>query len=173
MNISSAFLQLFKRKTKLDKILGIHYNGEDNLYPDYTESIITNSVTALEASDLMTSFLVGQGFENEANNDISVHDENNTSLLDLADEAAESIVRQRGVFIHANYNRKFQVENYEVLNYSDCRVGKQDSNKYSGKILVCSDWSDAKARKNADVIDVFNPKESVVKEQIKKSRVLR
>lgn len=164
-NLSSAFLKLFQREAKLDKVLGIHYNGEDNLYPDYIEGLISNSVTALECADLMTSFLVGRGFDN-ANNTI-VDPANDTTLLEFLGDVAESVAKHRGAFIHVNYDEDYKAKSYKVLPYTDCRVGKTDDNDYSGKIHVCSDWSKDKEAKKASKIDVYNSKEVVIKEQVK------
>lgn len=166
-NLSSAFLKIFQRKAKLDKVLGIHYNGEDNLYPDYVEGLISNSVTALECADLMTSFLVGKGFENV--NETIVDPSNETTLLEFLGDVAESVAKHRGAFIHVNYNKDYEPKSYKVIPYTDCRVGKTDDNDYSGKIHICSDWSNDKEAKKATKIDVYNSKKIVIKEQVAKA----
>lgn len=162
----TAFLQIFK-KAKVDKRLGIHYNGVNNLYPNEIETVIAESVTAQRCSALMVSYLIGKGFE--GNNDLIINETTKTTLYEFGEQIGESLANHNGVFIHVNYDAELKHKDYKVYQFSDCRVGKRDSNKYSGKILVCDDWSDTKLAKDATVIDVYNENPDVIREQIKKA----
>jgi hypothetical protein len=169
-NLGAAFLEIFKNKgAKYDKTLKIHKNGVDNNYPDLVETLIENSVTATLSANLMASYISGKGFGDELNK-IIVHKEKGTTLLQFAQDIADSIATHRGVFIHVNYDANYDHKDFDVLPFSDCRIGKKDDNSYNGKILVCENWADSKLAKKAKVVDVYNPIEKVVKSQIKKAK---
>ena len=168
-NLASAFLEVFKNKVaKFDKTLKIHRNGVDNNYPELVEALIENSVTAMLSANLMASYISGKGFGDTANR-IIVHKEKGTTLLQFAQEIADSIATHRGVFIAVNYNANYDHKDLDVLPFSDCRLGKKDDNSYNGKILVCDNWTDSAKAKKAKVVDVYNPIEKVLKSQINKA----
>ena len=52
--------------------------------------------------------------------------------------------------------------------FSSCRIGQKDDNNYSGKILICKDWTDEKETKNIKKVDVYNSNKAVIKEQFEK-----
>lgn len=158
-----AFLEIFK-KAKVDKRLGFHWNGPDNLYPQEIENLIAESVTALRGSKLMSAYMIGKGFE--GNNSLMVNEDDNLTLFEFGNDIAQSITNHKGVWIHMNYNLQYRATDFTVLPFTDCRLGRKDSNKYSGKILVCDDWADGKKAKNAEKFDVFNPKKEVIQSQI-------
>lgn len=169
-SITSAFLQIFK-KAPLNKSLGIHKNGSDNLYPEYIENIISESVTAFRCSRLMSSYIIGKGFGEETNK-IIINENKGTSLFRFGMDISDSIADHKGVWIHVNYNIEGKFINFDVLPFTDCRLGKKDNNSYSGKIHLCEDWSDGKKAKKATKIDVFNPDPVVVRSQIEKAKGL-
>jgi len=166
-NFASAFLELFKT-AKADKRLGFHWNGDDNLYPEYVENVINESVTALRCSKLMASYIIGKGFE--GSNSVIVNKDRDSgkelSLFEFGNDVAQSITNHSGVYIHVNYNQEYKPLSYSVIPFTDCRVGRKDSNKYSGKILVCEDWKDQKLTKKAMKFDVFNPSIEIIKSQV-------
>lgn len=169
MKIDSSFIKtLFNKIAKFDKKLGIHFNGEENNYAELVEAVIANSVTALSCKNLMSTYISGKGLGEELNK-IAVHPEKEITLLQFAQDIADSFAEQRGVFIHVNYNLANEIKDMQVLPFADCRVGRKDSNRYAGKILVCEDWSDKKYTKEARVVDVYNPRPEVIQEQIKKA----
>ena len=165
IRIQAAFLQIFNKTPKYDKSKKVHLNGVDNNYPDFVESIISESVTASRCAKLMADYISGKGFGDELNK-VIVHKEKQTTLLKFAQDIAESIAEQNGVFIHCNYDGNHDITSMDVLPFSDCRVGKKDGNDYSGKILTCNDWGDNKKVKQATVIDVYNPDKKVIQQQI-------
>ncbi|SOC79820.1 hypothetical protein SAMN06296241_1357 [Salinimicrobium sediminis] len=171
-NLGAAFLEIFKSKeAKYDKTLKIHRNGVDNNYPDLVEALIENSVTATLSANLMASYISGKGFGDDPNK-LIVHKEKGTTLLQFAQEIADSIANHRGVFIHVNYDGNLDHKDFDVLPFSDCRLGKQDDNKYNGKILVSENWTDIKKAKAAKVVDVYNPDKKVLKTQIRRAKSL-
>lgn len=173
-NVKSVLLGIYKKLTTFDNKIGVISNGVDNLYPERADRFINNSVTAKTCAKIMTSYLVGKGWGKERKEDeeidkdkIIVNSNNGLTLQKFTSKIGASFSKQRGVFIHINYNLNYKPSSYDVLPYAECRLGKKDDNKYNGKIGVSDKW-DAKNIKNSDItfIDVFNPKESIVKEQI-------
>lgn len=171
-NLGAAFLEIFKNKgAKYDKTLKIHRNGVDNNYPDLVEALIENSVTATLSANVMASYISGKGFGNDLNK-IIINKDKGTTLLQFAQDIADSLANHRGVFIHVNYDANYDHKDFDVLPFSDCRIGKKDDNSYNGKILVCENWTDTKLAKKARAVDVYNPTQSVIKTQIKKAHSL-
>ena len=155
-----SVLDYLKRLVKWDSKLEIYTNGIDNAYPERMERLKNNSVTSKTASNIMVQYLLGKGF-GEAD---KVMVGKNLKLIDFAEDVAEDIVDQKGFFVHVNYNLNYEISSLKVLPFNSCRLGKKDSDKYNGKILIKEDWSDAK--EVAKVIDVYNPKKDVLEAQI-------
>lgn len=160
-------IDIIKKAIKFDKKRNIFLNGEDNAYPESQDRLINNSVTAKMASLLMVQYLIGEGFGKELDNKV-LNTEENLTLIDFATDIAEEITNQRGVFIHVGYNGDtLKPINPKILPLDWCRLGKKDDKRYNGKILIKTDWRNSK--EEAIEIDVFNPKKSVVRSQIRKA----
>ena len=159
-SIKTALLEIVKKVIKWDKKLEIYTNGDDNAYPERMERYKNNSITAKMASEIMVQYLIGKGFGELDNIKIG-----GVKLIDLADDIARDLVDNRGVFIHVNYDANFEVAEWSVLPFNNCRVGKKDSSEYNGKILVCNDWNDIKNNKPR-TINVFNPAKEIVMYQV-------
>ena len=162
---NAEFLKIFNKTPKYDKSKKVHLNGVDNNYPDFVESIISESVTASRCAKLMADYISGKGF-GEVPNQIVVHKEKQTTLLKFCQDISESIAEHGGVYIHCNYNANHDIKNMDVLPFPDCRIGKKDGNDYSGKILTCNDWGDNRKVKQATVVDVYNSDKKVIQAQI-------
>lgn len=163
--LAATFIELFQKKAPLDKRLDIHENGIGNNYPELVESRIENSVTALRCKNLMASYIAGRGFGDD-NNKVIVHPDKGTTLLDFTQQIADSIATHYGVFVHANYNGNYEIKSLDVLPFGDCKIGRKDDDGYTGKIHICSDWSDSKLSKNAIKIDAYNPDKKVIQAQV-------
>lgn len=162
--IKTTLLSIYKKVVEWDKKLEVYKNGEDNAYPERMERFRNNSVTASMSSNTMIQYLLGKGF-GEANN-IKI---GNLKLIDIADDVARDIVDNRGVFFHVNYDANFDVSDFSVIPFNQCRIGLKDSKLYNGKILTYHDWS-AKIDKNkVSVIDVFNPNKEIIASQVEKA----
>lgn len=157
---------IYHKLTKFDKQIGIIKNGIDNAYPERIERFINNSVTAKTSANIMAAFLVGKGF-GEPNNKIIVNAKKGTTLFKLADKISKNLTRQRGVYIHVNYNLNYTFDSIDVLPFNHCRLGKKDDDDYNGKIGVSEKFGTEKI-KNSDIefIDVYNPDKEVIKAQI-------
>tara|TARA_R110002049_G_scaffold309180_1_gene518125 strand:- start:14555 stop:15745 length:1191 start_codon:yes stop_codon:yes gene_type:complete len=168
-SLKAVLINIYKKLTTYDKSLGIIANGVDNVYPERADRFINNSVTAKTCSKIMASYLAGKGFG--SNNEIVVDEKNNTTLQKFTSDIAKSFSKQRGVFIHVDYNANLKPSSYRVLPYSHCRLGKKDDEQYNGKIAVSDNWDNAKLKKEEiTFIDVFNPKEKVLKAQVEKCK---
>jgi hypothetical protein len=156
-------LDIIKRAVKWDKKLEVYQNGEDNLYPERIDRVINNSVTAKMASEMMVQYLIGKGF-GEADN-FKVNE--SQKLIDFAIDVADSLVRQRGIAIHFDYNLNFEPINPKVLDFTKIRLGLKDSIEYNSKIVFKNDWNNAKEK--AIIFDVFNKNPEIVQYQIERS----
>ena len=166
MRVDSAFIKgLFNKLPVFNKKAGIHHNGEDNNYPELVDALTTNSVTALRCSRLLASYLTGKGFEGDLNK-VAVHPDKGITLLRFLQDVSKSVADHNGVFVHVNWNAAYEIKDMTVLPFSDCRVGRKDSNRYNGQILVCEDWSDSKSVKKAEKVHVYNPNPKVIDKQV-------
>ena len=160
-------IDIVKKIRGYDKKENIYTNGEDNAYPEITDRLINNSVTAKMCSSLMVQYLIGKGFKKEVN-ELIINEKEQITLQDYSEHLAEEIVNNRGVFIHVNYKANdagiYEPIDPKVLPFDWCRVGEKDDNMYNSKILMKVDWSDTK--KKAVKFDVYNPKQIVIKKQI-------
>lgn len=166
--ISVKFFDIFKKKIGYDKRNEIFENGEDNAYPEMIDRLINNSVTAKMASDIMCQYLKGSGY-GKVLDDTIINNDTKTTLRDFDTHVKNEIVKNRGVFIHVNYeiqeNGTLTQTNPKVLPFDWCRIGKKDSLNYNGKIHVKSDWRNS--RDEPVTFDVFNDNQTVLKAQIK------
>lgn len=163
----SLLIDVWKRLTPWSRSADVYANDTDNSYPERMDRLINNSVTAKSAAVIMVQYLLGKGY-GEANDSIIVNREKNLKLIDFADDVADDLVKQRGVFIHINWNALYQIADFSVVPYEWCRIGRKDSNDYAGKIPVCKEWLHPK-RSEIQLIDVFNPRKSVIDAQVEKT----
>lgn len=164
----SLLIDVWKRLTPWNRSADVYANDTDNSYPERMDRLINNSVTAKSAAAIMVQYLLGKGY-GEANDNLIVNREKNLKLIDFADDVADDLVKQRGVFIHINWNALYQIADFSVIPYEWCRIGRKDSNDYAGKIAVCKEWLHPK-RSDIQLIDVFNPRKSVIDAQVEKAR---
>lgn len=162
--ITTYISDIYKRLVKWDKKLEIHTNGIDNAYTERMERYRNNSITATMASNKMIQYVIGKGF-GEADNLLI----GGIKLIDLADDIAHDLVDNRGVFIHANYDANYDVSNFKVIPFAQCRIGEKDSKEYNGKILVYKDWTGKVDKKNVQVLNVYNPDKKIVAYQVEKA----
>lgn len=164
--IPTAYKQ--ERKDIFNKRFGVIFNGEDNLKPLITENAIDLSPTASQCADMFESFLGGAGFETELD-DVDVSD-NFWKVItpnDLLADACKDISKHSGVFINVGYNAAFQKEYYKIIPYRLCRLGKKDSDGYSGKIVVApKGWGRHLKKEDVDIYDAYNPNPDVIQQQV-------
>lgn len=163
--IATLISDVYKKIVSWDKKLQIYSNGIDNAYPERMERYRNNSITATMASNKMIQYLLGKGFGESDNLLIG-----KIKLIDLADDIARDIVDNRGVFIQVNYDANFDVSDFKVLPFNDCRIGQKDSQEYNGKILVYKDWGGKVDKSKVQILNVYNPDKEIVKYQVEKAK---
>lgn len=99
----TLFIEFWKRLTPWNKFAEVYANDTDNAYPERMDRLINNSVTAKSAAAIMSQYLMGRGFGAD-NDGIIINKSKNLKLADFAAEVADDLVKQRGVFIHINWN---------------------------------------------------------------------
>jgi len=163
----TLLIDIFKRLTPWTKGFDVYSNDDDNAYPERMDRLINNSVTAKSAANIMVQYLIGKGYGTEADK-VIINKDKNLKLIDFADDVADDLVKQRGVFIHINYNALYQISDFSVLPFEWCRIGKKDSKDYNGKIVIHKDWAKAK-KGQPEPIDVYNPRKAVIDAQVEKA----
>ena len=163
----TLLINVWKRLTPWSKSADVYANDTDNAYPERMDRLINNSVTAKSAASIMVQYLMGKGY-GEENDRLIINKDKNLSLINLADDMADSLVKQRGVFIHINWNALYQIADCSVIPFEWCRIGKTDSNDYTGKIAVCKEWLKPK-KADIQLIDVYNPRKKVIDAQVEKA----
>src|SRR5690554_2620214 len=168
--MKSKLVETHKESTKqvYNRSLGVFFNGEDNLYPLLIENLIDASPTATQCAWLYESFLGGGGFRQDFSNvDLSEDDFHMYDPNDLLIDVAESISRHQGVFVHINYNALYQKEDFSVLPFDQCRLGKRDDKHYHGKIVVSEKGWGRELKKDELVsFDTYNPRPEVIQAQV-------
>jgi hypothetical protein len=151
-----------------NKRLGVIFNGEDNLKPLIIENLIDSSPTAFQCAWIYESFLAGGGFEQDMSAiNLSEDEFKKVNPNDLLFNTCEVISRHQGVFIHVNFNANYEKDSFKIIPYSLCRLGKKDSEEYSGKILVSHlGWGKYLKKENIDVLDTYNPRPDVIQAQV-------
>lgn len=165
--MKTLLIDVWKRLTPWSKSADVYANDTDNAYPERMDRLINNSVTAKSAAAIMVQYLIGKGFGADSDN-LIINKSKNLKLIDFADDIADDLVKQRGVFIHINWNALYKVADFSVIPYEWCRIGRTDSNDYAGKVAVCKDWLKPK-RSDIQLIDVFNPRKKVIDAQVEKA----
>jgi hypothetical protein len=165
--MKTLLIEVWKRLTPWNKSADVYSNDIDNAYPERMDRLINNSVTAKSAAAIMVQYLIGKGYGTD-NDSLIVNKDKNLKLIDFADDVADDLVKQRGVFIHVNWNALYQIADFSVMPFEWCRIGRTDSNEYAGKIAICKEWLKPK-RSDIQLIDVFNPRKKVIDAQVEKA----
>lgn len=163
----TLLIDVWKRLTPWNKSADVYANDTDNGYPERMDRLINNSVTAKSAAAIMVQYLIGKGYGADTDSTV-INKDKNLKLIDFADDVADDLVKQRGVFIHINWNALYQIADFSVVPYEWCRIGKKDSTDYAGKIAISKEWLKPK-RSEIQLIDVYNPRRAVIDAQVEKA----
>ena len=155
----ASIIELFSRAiTIVDRKTKVWSNGDDDLYPSRIRLVKQNSVTATSACQIMSQFILGSG----PSVDYIVNKRKNYSLYDIAEMVADDLAEQKGCFIHVNYDIE-GIPNYiDVLDYSKCRIAKEDDLGYRGCIYY---YPDLNKRKEFKKFYPFNSDKKIILEQ--------
>ncbi|TWP27085.1 hypothetical protein ETU09_08165 [Apibacter muscae] len=136
MGVRASFIELFSRVVKaLHNDEKIYINGANNLYPNEIERIINSSPTAKRCVNVMMSYIYGKGIDEGA--DILINKRKNYTLSTILKKIIKSYTYQGGAFIHIGYgweNGKIVIKSLDVLDYTKCRISKEDDKDSKGKI---------------------------------------
>lgn len=165
--MKTLLIEVWKRLTPWNKSADVYANDTDNAYPERMDRLINNSVTAKSAAAIMVQYLLGKGY-GEAADSLVINKDKNLRLIDFADDIADDLVKQRGVFIHVNWNALYQITDCSVIPFEWCRIGRSDSNDYAGKIAISKEWLTPK-RSDIQLIDIYNPRKKVIEAQVEKA----
>ena len=168
-------IKLDKSIKKVDKgVNGLMVFGEKNDYPQIIEKLINGSVTAKSVASIYSKFLIGQGFENEAINNIEVGTDSRGKKI-----TCRSLLRQvsidtsfhNGFYIHVNINLKGEIKDVHLKPFKDCRFAKSDEEGYSAKLLLYNNWQKDKDSGKYDKskikeFNVFNTNPKVIEAEI-------
>ena len=118
--------------------------GENNDYPNTIERIVQSSVTASAIRDINARFLSGQGFANDAINDIVVAKDikkKDVTVRDILRQVAASAALNYGVYVKTKVNANLKISDPQVLPFKNCRFGKVDDSGYIAKVLYYDKWA--------------------------------
>lgn len=166
----ASLIELFTRKIrKINRQDKVYSNGVDNLYPQRVESIINNSVTAKLAVDKMCSYLLGMGFEGDINDRV-LNPKKNLTAYDILNRVVKDTSRQKGAYIHINYDVDGTPNYVDVLKFKNCRVAEEDDFDYSGFVWHAKDWENEnvlleRSKKNKSWFYPYNPDINVINAQ--------
>lgn len=176
--VRASIIEIYKRGIPIfqDRNNHVYWNGDDNLYPNEIEGIVVNSATASRAAKVMAKYIAGRGFTDEAQ-DVIVNKKKNYRLSNMATFIAGNMAKQGGCFIHVGYgiadDGTIRPKQLDVLDYTKCRINKEDDAENDGKIFYkdyCDQrkgylWRGSKKEKEKWYYP-FNPIQDVVRAQI-------
>jgi len=153
---------------KYNKVDGIYSWGDDNAYPHLIKSLIGSSVTAKNCVDLNAKYIYGKGFQ-FAGKTVMVN-KNGLTINQLLRVASKEFSEQNNLFFHVNYNALHEITGVVLIPSTDARIGKADSQGYSGKFIIYDNWDKSKGKKvekkDFTIIDRFNPSPAVIEAQV-------
>lgn len=165
-------------KTKLNRYIapgnsnGVIEFGENNDYPQITERLINNSVTAFAAARKLSSFIVGKGFNDIVNN-IYVGTEatcKRITVYDLMSKLATDIAYHGGCYVHVAKNPLNEIKQVNYVPFKDCRFEKPDDFGYINSIHVYDNWEKGKKfeKERIRIYPIYNSNYKVFEERLKR-----
>ena len=158
---------------QFDRSKHIFINGLDNAYPQKVERMIQNSVTADACVKKATSFIVGDGFVDKTLNEKVVYNDGlrEYTMYDILQKVSKDVVMQGGFSLGETYNGLAEVSKIKPIPYKYVRIGKTDSQDYSGFYFVYNNWEKDTHKgayniNKAQKIHTFNPNPEIVLKQM-------
>lgn len=126
-------LPIVKRNVK-----GIYGYDFDNLYPQKALSIRDRSWTLESSTKTYSSFISGDGFEDEKLNDFIINS-NNLKLYNFLRQISDqkSVL---GIAIHLNYNILGEISEFNIIDFENLRITIPTETRKS-QLLYCKDWA--------------------------------
>lgn len=179
--VRASLIQIYQRTITILKGKGenIYLNGDNNLYPNEIEAVISNSPTASRCAVMMAKYIAGEGVYIDNENFLLeykdlpiVNKKKNYKITDIIEMASRSIAKQKGAWFHISYGiveGKIVPVSIDVIDYLKPRLSKEDTEDNMGKIYI-KEWDSKGARGDKDK-DLwyfpFNANEDVILAQIK------
>lgn len=155
------------------KVDGIVKYDIDNAYPTRMERVIDASVTAKSSAQMLTRFLIGEGFENPALNDIVIGKDRfgrEINLYHILGKVCRSVAYYNGFYLRLGYNGELKVAELRDENFKHCRFYEMDTQDNAGKIAVYNNWDRQKGVKyeplKASKVHIYNASDAAIKAQI-------
>ena len=178
----ARLIEMEKRETPLSLNKGDNFylNGLNNQFPAEVETVIINSPTAYKCAEITKKYLAGAGLA-DGYDDLIVDKQKNIKLSKFIRIASKDIAYHGGVFIHVSYGiddaGDVVSKGMRVLDYSKCRISKQDHNGNHSKVIY-KDFSKNKSllnskKENDTWFYFFNSDQKVILQQIKNDFKLR
>lgn len=160
-----------------DGVNGLMYFGDHNDYPQLMEKLINGSTTAKSSANIYARFLAGQGFENEAINDIKIGTDSRgkrITVKSLLGQSCQSVSKNNGFYIHCNFNHLQRITSTHLKPFKNGRFAIPDDTGYSAKMLFYDNWEKDRHSKKYDKrkiksFNVFNIEEKAFLSQIKEA----
>lgn len=178
-NIDKRARITLNRSIKTNSGLKIVEFGDKNDYPQLIEMLINSSKTGKAVSKIYSNFLSGQGFENDAINNIVIATDargKKVTLYDLLRQTCTNLAKNNGAYIHLDLNLNKEVANPKPIPFKFCRFTATDDYKYSPKIAVYDNWERSNDttvnrnntfdKKNIKEYNVFNLNDAAFLSQI-------
>ena len=155
---------------------GIEKYDIDNAYPNRMERLINGSVTAKSSARMLSRFLIGKGFKDEALNKVIIgrdHYNRPIPAFKLLRQIAVSTSYYSGYYVRAQFDANYNVTGLIHEDFKNCRFGLKNSQDYSGYIVVYNNWDYSKGqkinKKDFIPVHVWNMNEAAIKDQVKKT----
>lgn len=159
-------------RVKPSRVDGILNYDVANDYPDRALLLINSSGIGVSCVNLLTKFLVGQGFQDKTFWKLRINDRGvrNDQLLRAV---AKDQARFRGHSIQINYNANFEKDSFNHVSFNHTRLLEPDDTGYISKIAVYNNWDRSVSpkilSKDIQYIDVYNPDPAVIRAQVEKA----
>lgn len=154
------------------KVDGIVKYDIDNAYPTRMERVIDASVTAKSSAQMLTRFLIGEGFENPDLNDIIIGKDRfgrDINMYHLLGKVCRSVAKYSGFYLRLGFNGDLKVSKLRDENFKHCRFGDMDTQDNAGKIVVYDNWDKQRGKFDKDKwnrVDVYNTTKEAIDNQI-------
>lgn len=164
------------KSMKDDISSGIMNYGEFNDYPQIIERLILGSQTGRACANIFGKFIAGQGFTNDAINNINVGKDaygKDIKLAKLLRQFAQSISFFNGAYIHNRFNNDAKIVESKIVQFKNCRLSRIDDNNFCARIAYSdkfvTDENKLNSLKSSELkwYNMFNV--SAVQNQIKQS----
>lgn len=146
--------------------------GIANSYPSIIENLCEISVSMNFCTSKVAKAIYGKSWGTIGK---TVVNEDGQSMNDLLRIASREYAKHSNIYFHIGYSIELKIKSIKVLPNTDVRKGKIDSNKYSGKYLVHSNWDKSNGKFDVSAIqkiDAYSPNKEVIRAQIEASKGL-